>query len=42
MQHPAEAIITELRILILKLTRDKTLMQGHDCCNHKYIKYTNM
>ncbi len=21
----------------IKLIRDKTLMQGHDCCNHKYI-----
>lgn len=21
----------------IKLTRDKTLMQGHDCCNHRYI-----
>jgi hypothetical protein len=21
----------------IKLVRDKTLMQGHDCCNHKYI-----
>ena len=21
----------------LKLTRTKTLMQGHDCCNHRYI-----
>lgn len=21
----------------LELVRDKTLMQGHDCCNHKYI-----
>jgi hypothetical protein len=20
-----------------KLVRDKTLMQGHDCCNHRYI-----
>ena len=21
----------------LKMERDKTLMQGHDCCNHRYI-----
>lgn len=21
----------------IKMIRDKTLMQGHDCCNHKYI-----
>ncbi len=21
----------------IKLIRDKTLMQGHDCCNHKYV-----
>jgi hypothetical protein len=21
----------------IKLVRDKTLMQGHDCCNHRYI-----
>ena len=21
----------------IKLLRDKTLMQGHDCCNHRYI-----
>ena len=21
----------------IKLIRDKTLMQGHDCCNHRYI-----
>jgi hypothetical protein len=21
----------------IKLVRDKTLMQGHDCCNHKYV-----
>ena len=21
----------------LKMKRDKTLMQGHDCCNHRYI-----
>jgi hypothetical protein len=21
----------------IRLVRDKTLMQGHDCCNHKYI-----
>ncbi len=21
----------------IKLIRDKTLMEGHDCCNHKYI-----
>ena len=21
----------------LKLVRDKTLMQGHDCCNHRYV-----
>jgi hypothetical protein len=21
----------------IKLIRDKTLMQGHDCCNHKYL-----
>ena len=21
----------------IKLVRDKTLMQGHECCNHKYI-----
>ena len=20
----------------IKLVRDKTLMQGHDCCNHRY------
>lgn len=21
----------------IKLVRDKTLMQGHDCCNHRYV-----
>ena len=21
----------------IKMVRDKTLMQGHDCCNHRYI-----
>lgn len=21
----------------LKMVRDKTLMQGHDCCNHRYV-----
>ena len=21
----------------LKLIRTKTLMQGHDCCNHRYV-----
>jgi hypothetical protein len=21
----------------IKMIRDKTLMQGHDCCNHRYI-----
>jgi hypothetical protein len=21
----------------IKLIRDKTLMQGHECCNHKYV-----
>lgn len=21
----------------IKMVRDKTLMQGHDCCNHKYM-----
>ena len=21
----------------IKLIRDKTIMQGHDCCNHKYV-----
>jgi hypothetical protein len=21
----------------IKLIRDKTLMQGHDCCNHRYV-----
>ena len=24
----------------LKLTRTKTLMQGHDCCNHRYVMET--
>jgi len=28
----AEAFNTKI-----KLIRDKTLMQGHDCCNHKYV-----
>jgi len=22
---------------LIKMVRDKTLMQGHDCCNHRYI-----
>lgn len=21
----------------IEMIRDKTLMQGHDCCNHRYI-----
>lgn len=21
----------------VKMIRDKTLMQGHDCCNHRYV-----
>jgi hypothetical protein len=21
----------------IKMVRDKTLMEGHDCCNHRYI-----
>jgi hypothetical protein len=21
----------------MKMIRDKTLMQGHDCCNHRYV-----
>jgi hypothetical protein len=21
----------------LKMIRSKTLMQGHDCCNHRYV-----
>jgi hypothetical protein len=21
----------------IKLIRDKTLMQGHNCCNHRYV-----
>jgi predicted ArsR family transcriptional regulator len=24
----------------MKLTRTKTLMQGHDCCNHRYVMET--
>jgi hypothetical protein len=24
----------------IKMIRDKTLMQGHDCCNHRYVLET--
>jgi len=29
--------LTEGMDLDIKLIRTKTLMQGHDCCNHKYV-----
>ncbi|MFC2086152.1 L-2-amino-thiazoline-4-carboxylic acid hydrolase [Bacteroidota bacterium] len=32
--------LTEGMDLNIKLTRDKTLMQGHDCCNHRYTLNT--
>jgi hypothetical protein len=34
--HPDFAVVSAFNPK-LKLVRTKTLMQGHDCCNHRYV-----